>query len=76
MFIAERQAVHQRLVPVSARFFTALAANFETERPAGTPTDQVFVVLKGPTRGNPLPVRGLDDLLAAAKRRAGLTYAT
>jgi len=76
VFIAEGKGGHQRLVPVSARFFTALAAYFETERPAGAPTDQVFVVLKGPNRGNPLSVRGLDDLLAAAKRRAGLAHAT
>ena len=76
VFIAEGKGGHQRLVPVSARFFTALAAYFETERPAGAATDRVFVVLKGPNRGNPLSVRGLDDLLAAAKRRAGLAHAT
>ena len=75
VFIAEGKGGHQRLVPLSARFFTALAAYFETERPAGALTDRVFVVLKGPNRGNPLSVRGLDDLLAAAKRRAGLTHA-
>ena len=34
VFIAEGKGGHQRLVPVSARFFTALAAYFETERPA------------------------------------------
>jgi len=36
----------------------------------------VFVVLKGPNRGNALSVRGLDEMLAAAKRRAGLRHAT
>ena len=76
VFIAEGKGGHQRLVPVSARFFTAVAAYFETERPPGAPTDRVFVVLKGPNRGNPLSVRGLDDVLAAAKRRAGLAHAT
>ena len=76
VFIAEGKGGHQRLVPVSARFFTAVAAYFETERPPGAPTDRVFVVLKGPHRGNPLSVRGLDDMLAAAKCRAGLAHAT
>ena len=76
VFIAEGKGGHQRLVPVSARFFTALATYFETERPADARTDRVFVVLKGPNRGNPLSVRGLDDVLAAAKRRAGLAHAT
>ena len=37
VFIAEGKGGHQRLVPVSTRFFTALAAYFETERPAGAP---------------------------------------
>lgn len=76
VFIAEGKGGHQRLVPVSVRFFTALAAYFETERPASAQTDRLFVVLKGPNRGNPLSVRGLDDLLAAAKRRAGLAHGT
>jgi len=76
VFIAEGKGGHQRLVPVSGRFFTSLAAFFETERPPGAQTDRVFVVLKGPNRGNPLSVRGLDDILAAARRRAGLAHAT
>ena len=36
----------------------------------------MFVVLKGPNRGNPLSMRGLDEMLAGAKRRAGLAHAT
>lgn len=39
-------------------------------------TDRVFVVLKGPNRGNPLSARGIDEVLAGARRRAGLTHAT
>jgi len=71
VFIADGKGGHQRLVPVSSRFFAAVAAYLETERPAGVRTDRVFVVLKGPRRGNPLSVRGLDEMLAGAKRRAG-----
>ena len=76
VFIAEGKGGHQRLVPVSSRFFAAVAAYLDTERPADTPTDRVFVVLKGPTRGRPLSVRGLDEVLAGARRRAGLSHAT
>jgi integrase/recombinase XerD len=76
VFIAEGKGGHQRLVPVSARFFTAVVAYLDAERPADAETDRVFVALKGPNRGNPLSVRGLDEMLAGAKRRAGLSHAT
>jgi site-specific recombinase XerD len=76
VFIADGKGGHQRLVPVSARFFAAVAAYLDVERPADSTTDRVFVVLKGPTRGNPLSVRGLDVMLVGAKRRAGLSHAT
>ena len=76
VFIADGKGGHQRLVPVSSRFFAAVAAYLDTERPAGADTDRVFVVLKGPTRGRPLSVRGLDEVLAGARRRAGLAHAT
>ena len=36
----------------------------------------MFVVLKGPNRGQPLSARGLDEILAGARRRAGLAHAT
>jgi len=76
VFIADGKGGHQRLVPVSSRFFVEVADYLDTERPAGADTDRVFVVLKGPNRGNALSVRGLDEMLAAAKRRAGLAHAT
>ncbi len=76
LFIAEGKGGHQRLVPVSSRFFTELASYLDTERPRTADTDRVFVVLKGPNRGNPLSVRGIDEVLAGARRRAGLVHAT
>jgi len=76
VFIAEGKGGHQRLIPVSSRFFAAVAAYLDAERPADAGTDRLFVVLKGPTRGSPLSVRGLDEMLAGAKRRAGLAHAT
>jgi integrase/recombinase XerD len=76
VFIADGKGGHQRLVPVSSRFFAAVAAYLDAERPADTETDRVFVVLKGPNRGKPLSAKGLDEVLVGARRRAGLAHAT
>ncbi|MGH3884255.1 MAG: tyrosine-type recombinase/integrase [Pseudonocardiaceae bacterium] len=76
VFIADGKGGHQRLVPISARFFEHLAAYLDTERPADADTDQVFVVLKRPRRGNPLTAAGLDEVLDGARARAGLAHAT
>jgi integrase/recombinase XerD len=76
VFIAEGKGGHQRLIPVSDRFFSTLAAYLETERPPGLRTDRVFVVLKGPRRGKPLSAAGLDEILDGARARAGLARAT
>ena len=76
VFIAEGKGGHQRLIPVSPRFFTEVSAYLDTERPAGPSTDQVFVVLKGPRRGLPLSAAGLDEILDGGRRRAGLAHAT
>src|SRR5665811_2140993 len=73
VFIAEGKGGHQRLVPVSARFFVAVQAYLEAERPPGLSTNAVFVAVKGPARGKPLAVRGLDEILSGARRRAGLS---
>jgi integrase/recombinase XerD len=74
VFIAEGKGGRQRLIPVSGRFFAAVAAYLDAERPPGSRSDRVFVVLKGPHRGQPLSVRGTDEILAAARRRAGLGH--
>jgi integrase/recombinase XerD len=50
VFIAEGKGGHQRLIPVSSRFFDAVAAYLDAERPADVSTERVFVVLKGPRR--------------------------
>jgi integrase/recombinase XerD len=76
VFIAEGKGGRQRLIPVSGRFFAAVAAYLDAERPADAGTDRVFVVLKGPRRGQPLSAKGTDEVLAAARRRAGLAHAT
>lgn len=75
VFVAEGKGGHQRVTPISTRFFEALAAYLNDERPQ-TSTDRVFVVLKGPRRGQPLSAAGLDEILRGARRRAGLAHAT
>ena len=76
LFVAEGKGGRQRVVPVSARFFAAVGAYLESERPAAAATRQVFVVLKGARRGEPLSAAGLDEILDGARGRAGLDRAT
>jgi integrase/recombinase XerD len=76
VFIAEGKGGHQRLIPVSPRFFAEASAYLDSERPAESSTDRVFVVLKGPRRGLPLSADGLDEILDGARDRAGLARAT
>jgi site-specific recombinase XerD len=76
VFIAEGKGGHQRLVPLSPTFFATVAAYMNTERPPGAATDRVFVVLKGPNRGRPLSADGVDEVISAARARAGLAHGT
>jgi integrase/recombinase XerD len=76
VFVAEGKGGHQRLVPVSPSFFRAVAAYMDSERPQGVATDRVFVVLKGPRRGEPLSAEGLDEIISGARARAGLEHGT
>ncbi len=63
-------------MPISTTFFTTVAAYLNTERPADATTDRVFVALKGSTRGGPRSASGLDEVMAGARGRAGLTGGT
>jgi integrase/recombinase XerD len=76
LFVAEGKGGRQRIVPVSARFFTSLGKYLEQERPPTSTTEQVFVVLKGPRRGAALSAAGVDEILDGARARAGLQRAT
>jgi integrase/recombinase XerD len=76
VFIAEGKGGHQRVVPISGRFFASVARYVDAERPAEAVTDQVFVVLKGPRRGRALSEDGLDEIVGAARARSGLAHAT
>ena len=76
LFIADGKGGHQRIVPISDRFFDSLGRYLDHERPQGAETPFVFVVLKGPNRGQPLSPKGLDQIMAGARQRAGLEHAT
>jgi len=76
VFIAEGKGGHQRIVPISPRFFTTLAAYLDTERPRTSVTKGIFVVLKGARRGQPLTAAGLDEVVEGARQRAGLERLT
>jgi site-specific recombinase XerD len=76
VFVADGKGGHQRLVPISRRFFASVARYLDAERPQDATTDRVFVVLKGPRRGRPLSEDGLDEIVRAARARAGLAHAT
>ena len=76
VFIAEGKGGHQRLVPLSPSFFATVANYMNGERPPGLATDRVFVVLKGPRRGEPLSAEGVDEVMAGARARAGLAHGT
>jgi integrase/recombinase XerD len=75
VFIVDGKGGHQRWTPMANRFFTALGHYLNEERPV-TDSDRVFVVLKGRRRGQPLSAEGLDEILAGARQRAGLTTGT
>ncbi|MDV2476189.1 tyrosine-type recombinase/integrase [Rhodococcus zopfii] len=76
VFIAEGKGGHQRIVPISKRFFTSVADYLARERPQDAGTDRLFVVLKEPRRGQPLSAAGLDEIVAGARRRAGIEQLT
>ena len=76
VFIAQGKGGHQRLVPIAVRFFRTLRAYLDNERPEEADAERVFVVLKGPRRGRPLSEDGLDEIVRAARQRAGLAHAS
>lgn len=71
VFISEGKGGHQRLIPVSAQFFSAVGDYLDHERPP-VDHDRLFVVLRGPTRGRPLSADSLDGILDGVRKRTGL----
>ncbi|MFI2041090.1 tyrosine-type recombinase/integrase [Streptomyces bottropensis] len=75
VFISEGKGGHQRLIPISAQFFSAVGDYLDGERPP-VDHDRIFVVLRGPTRGRPLSADGLDEILDGVRKRTGLAKLT
>jgi site-specific recombinase XerD len=63
----------ERVVPVDRAFFSELVAYLRLERPAGCSTPQCFVVLRGPTRGQPLTEAGMRRIFRTHRARSGAT---
>jgi site-specific recombinase XerD len=76
VFVADGKGGHQRLVPMSARFFRSVGVYVDRERPASATTELLFVGLKGASRGEPLAADGLDKIVLNARNRAGLSHGT
>jgi len=76
VLISEGKGGHERLVPLSPTFFATVARYMDRERPPDATSDSVFLSLKGARRGQPLSVPGLDQIIRAARERAGLTHGT
>jgi len=61
----------ERVVPVDRPFFAELAAYLRLERPADCATEQCFVVLRGPTAGQPLTEAGMRRIFRTHRARSG-----
>ena len=72
--VVEGKGGHHRIVPAANRFFDALGDYLHVERRRQASTNRVFVMLKGPRRGQPLSAEGLDEILDGPRRRAGLEH--
>ena len=63
----------ERVLPVDGAFFIECAAYLRAERPAGCATPECFVVLRGPTRGQPLTEAGLRKIFRVHRDTSGAT---
>ena len=61
----------ERVVPVDAAFFAELAAYLREERPASCRAAECFVVLRGPTAGQPLSEAGLRRVFRTHRLSSG-----
>lgn len=63
----------QRTVPVDRAFFAELVGYLRAERPGGLATEACFVVLRGPTRGQPLSEAGMRRVFRTHRNNSGAT---
>jgi len=70
VLIREGKGGHQRVASVAPSAFATLLRYMNEERPAASST-RVFLVLKGPHKGQPLTVAALDTIIKYHRRQAG-----
>jgi integrase/recombinase XerC len=58
-------------VPIDGAFFAELAAYLRAERPQRLATKECFVVLRGPTAGQPLTEAGMRKIFRRHRERSG-----
>jgi len=75
VLVREGKGGYERLVPLSPTFFATVARYMDHERPETT-SDVLFVALKGPRRGQPLSMPGLQQIIRDARLRAELSHGT
>jgi len=63
----------ERVVPVERAFFSEVTAYLRKERPRECRTAECFVVLRGPTTGQPLTEAGLRRIFRTHRSRSGAT---
>lgn len=63
----------QRIVPVDRAFFAELVAYLRDERLTGLATDACFVVLRGPTRGQPMTESGMRRIFRTHRASSAAT---
>jgi integrase/recombinase XerC len=61
----------ERIVPVDRAFFGELASYLRAERPPGCATPACFVVLRGPTTGQPMTEAGMRRIFRTHRARSG-----
>jgi integrase/recombinase XerC len=61
----------ERIVPVDGAFFAELAAYLRLERPRGLATAECFVVLRGPTAGQPMTEAGMRRIFRTHRGSPG-----
>ena len=61
----------ERVVPVDGDFFVELGRYLREERPEGCRTPECFVVLRGPTRGQPMGEAALRRIFRTHRELAG-----
>jgi Phage integrase family len=63
----------ERVVPLDRAFFSELAAYLRIQRPAGCPTPECFIVLRGPTAGRAMTEAGMRRIFRTHRARSGAT---